>query len=66
VGFGIAGGDQARAVARLADGVVVGSALVERLGQGLEPARALMRELRGALDGAVTQSGSSVPHDPDP
>jgi tryptophan synthase alpha chain len=53
VGFGIAGGDQARAVARLADGVVVGSALVERLGQGLEPARALMRELRGALDGAA-------------
>jgi len=53
VGFGIAGSDQARAVARLADGVVVGSALVERLGQGLEPARALMRELRGALDGAA-------------
>ena len=49
VGFGIAGGEQARAVGRLADGVVVGSALVERLGQGIEPARALMRELREAL-----------------
>jgi tryptophan synthase alpha chain len=50
VGFGIADGDQARAVARFADGVVVGSALVERLGQSLEPARALMAELRHALD----------------
>jgi len=50
VGFGIAGGEQARAVAPLADGVVVGSALVERLGQGMEPARALMAELREALD----------------
>ncbi|MBI2535723.1 MAG: tryptophan synthase subunit alpha [Gemmatimonadetes bacterium] len=49
VGFGIAGAAQARAVARLADGVVVGSALVERLGQGLEPARELMQELREAL-----------------
>jgi len=54
VGFGIAGGEQARAVARLADGVVVGSALVERVAAGLEPARALMRELREALDSAVT------------
>jgi tryptophan synthase alpha chain len=54
VGFGIASGEQARAVARLADGVVVGSALVERLGKGLEPARALIRELREALDSAAT------------
>jgi tryptophan synthase alpha subunit len=37
-------------VARFADGVVVGSALVERLGRGLEPARALMAELRQSLD----------------
>jgi tryptophan synthase alpha chain len=50
VGFGIADGAQARDVARFADGVVVGSALVERLGRGLEPARALMAELRQALD----------------
>jgi tryptophan synthase alpha chain len=50
VGFGIGDGEQARAVARFADGVVVGSALVERLGRGLEPARALMAELRQALD----------------
>jgi tryptophan synthase alpha chain len=50
VGFGIGDGEQARTVARFADGVVVGSALVERLGRGLEPARALMTELRAALD----------------
>lgn len=49
VGFGIAGGEQARRLAGLADGVVVGSALVERLGHGLEAARALMAELRDAL-----------------
>lgn len=49
VGFGLATADQARIVARLADGVVVGSALVERLGQGIEPARALLTELRAAL-----------------
>ena len=54
VGFGIASGEQARAVARWADGVVVGSALVERLGQGLAPARALMRELREALGAAAS------------
>jgi tryptophan synthase alpha subunit len=36
-------------VARLADGVVVGSALVERLEKGIEPARALLTELRAAV-----------------
>ena len=51
VGFGLATGEQARTVARIADGVVVGSALVERLGQGLEPARALITELRAAVQG---------------
>jgi tryptophan synthase alpha chain len=49
VGFGIAGAEQARALARMADGVVVGSALVERLEQGLPAAQALMEELRAAL-----------------
>jgi len=53
VGFGIAGADQARAVAGFADGVVVGSALVRRLADGLESATRLVRELRQALD-AVT------------
>jgi tryptophan synthase alpha chain len=50
VGFGIADGEQARAIAGFADGVVVGSALVRRLADGLEPATQLMRELRQALD----------------
>ncbi len=51
VGFGIASGDQARRVAAFADGVIVGSALVERLGrEGIEGGARLMRELRGALD----------------
>ncbi len=49
VGFGIATGEQAAAVGRLADGVVVGSALVRRLADGLEPARDLMLELSSAL-----------------
>jgi tryptophan synthase alpha chain len=52
VGFGIATGEQARAVARLADGVVVGSALVERLAAGVGPARELLEELRAALPAA--------------
>ena len=53
MGFGIASGEQARRLGRLADGVVVGSALVERLERGPEAARALMVELRGALTGAA-------------
>lgn len=51
VGFGISSGDQAREVAAVADGVVVGSALVRRLQEGgIEGARALARELRSAID----------------
>ena len=56
VGFGISEPAQAAAVARLADGVVVGSALIERMRGGGEAAAAgalgLLRELRAALDGA--------------
>jgi tryptophan synthase alpha chain len=49
VGFGISGGEQAAAVAGVADGVVVGSALVAALTRGgVEGARSLMRELRRA------------------
>jgi tryptophan synthase alpha chain len=52
VGFGISGPDQARQVAAVADGVVVGSALVEAVGEGgAEAARAFVRGLRDALDG---------------
>jgi tryptophan synthase alpha chain len=52
VGFGIAGAAQATAVARFADGIVVGSALVERMGRGGDAARDLILELRHALDAA--------------
>ncbi len=49
VGFGISTPEQAAAVARVAEGVVVGSALVDRLGrEGVEGGRALVRALRRA------------------
>jgi tryptophan synthase alpha chain len=59
VGFGIGRGEQAALVARYADGVVVGSALVQRLEQGLGSARELMEELRGAVDGVRAVKGGS-------
>ncbi len=49
VGFGIGTGEQARAVGQLADGVIVGSALVKRAGESAESVRALAEELRAAL-----------------
>ncbi len=49
VGFGIKNGEQAAKVARVADGVVVGSALVERLAEGIGPARELIDELSDSL-----------------
>ena len=53
VGFGLSNAEQARAVARLADGVVVGSALVDALGgSGVAGARRFLRELRTGLDPA--------------
>lgn len=51
VGFGISNGDQAREVAELADGVVVGSALVRAAGVSVEAVEELTRELRAAIDG---------------
>lgn len=54
VGFGISTAEQAAEVAAIADGVVVGSALVDRLERGgVESARTLMRELRAAVDSAA-------------
>jgi len=51
VGFGISSAEQAAAVGRLADGVVVGSALVNRLGTGgVAAARRFLGELRAGLD----------------
>jgi tryptophan synthase alpha chain len=52
VGFGISTAEQARKVGQMADGVVVGSALVEILGRdGVGPARRFLGTLRDALDG---------------
>lgn len=54
VGFGISSPDQARAVASVADGVVVGSALVRTLSEkGLDATRRLASELRAAIDAAT-------------
>ena len=50
VGFGIGTADQARATARVADGVVVGSAVVAALEEGgPRGAASLVRELAGAV-----------------
>jgi tryptophan synthase alpha chain len=50
VGFGISTPAQARAVGKLADGVVVGSATVRAAEEGPEAVLALTRGLREALD----------------
>jgi tryptophan synthase alpha chain len=51
VGFGISNPAQARQVAHVADGVVVGSALVDRLArEGPAAAGAFLKQLRDALD----------------
>jgi tryptophan synthase alpha chain len=49
VGFGIGTGEQARQVGQLADGVIVGSALVKRAAESLDKVRELAQELRAAL-----------------
>ncbi|NND45882.1 MAG: tryptophan synthase subunit alpha [Xanthomonadales bacterium] len=59
VGFGISDAASARAVSRQADGVVIGSALVDRLAQSassedaLNAARSFLREIRVALDASA-------------
>lgn len=52
VGFGISTPDHAAAVARLADGVVVGSAVVRAADSSVKEAVALVRSLREAIDEA--------------
>lgn len=49
VGFGIGTGSQAQAVAQIADGIIVGSALVKRAGESVQAVQELARELREAL-----------------
>jgi tryptophan synthase alpha chain len=53
VGFGVRTPEQAGAIARVADGVVVGSALVELVGQHGANAAGPVRELTSALAAAV-------------
>jgi tryptophan synthase alpha chain len=51
IGFGISRPEQARAVARIADGVVVGSAIVRAADQSVEAALTLAASLRRGIDG---------------
>jgi tryptophan synthase alpha chain len=53
VGFGVRTPEQAGAIAKVADGVVVGSALVELVGEHGAEAPAKLRELTAALADAV-------------
>ena len=52
VGFGISRPEQARAVAKIADGVVVGSAIVRAADESVENALALAASLRRGIDEA--------------
>jgi len=51
IGFGISRPEQARAVAQLADGVVVGSAMVRAADESVDAALAFARALRRGIDG---------------
>ena len=65
VGFGIATPEQASAVGALADGVIVGSALINAVGAAADPAAAagrFVRALREALRRA-TKVGTAVSHE---
>jgi tryptophan synthase alpha chain len=52
IGFGIATAAQARAAAALADGIVVGSAIVRAADASVDAAVALATELRRGIDEA--------------
>ena len=52
VGFGVSRPEQAASVARIADGVVVGSAIVRAAGESVERAASLARAMRAAIDAA--------------
>lgn len=59
VGFGISTPDQAARVAHIADGVIVGSALLKAIGAGEDPvaaARAFIASLRAAMDEPADRS----------
>jgi tryptophan synthase alpha chain len=57
VGFGISNVEQARRVARIADGVIVGSAIVKLAGESDRPAETVTRFV-AALRAGIDQSGS--------
>ena len=50
VGFGVSSPEQAAAIGKIADGVVVGSALMRAAGESVEAALGLARALRSALN----------------
>lgn len=52
VGFGVSTPEQAASVARVADGVVVGSAVVHAASESVDRAATLVRQLRVAIDNA--------------
>jgi tryptophan synthase alpha chain len=52
VGFGVSTAEQATAVARQADGVVVGSAIVRAANESVAAAASFAREMRRAIDAA--------------
>ena len=66
VGFGIREPEQAAAVARIADGVVIGSALVDRLDRCADSAAAVactreyLGQVRAAMDAATVSSPAAV------
>lgn len=60
VGFGVRTPEQAGAIAKIADGVVVGSALVELVGQHGDDAPAHVREATAALAAAVHAARKKV------
>jgi tryptophan synthase alpha chain len=53
VGFGVTDARQAAVVARVADGVVVGSAIVKAAGESVAAAVKLARSLRAGIDDAI-------------
>ncbi len=60
VGFGVRTSEQAAAIARVADGVVVGSALVELVGAHGENAPEHLRALTSALADAVHSAAKAA------
>jgi tryptophan synthase alpha chain len=60
VGFGIRNADQAAAVAKVADGAVVGSALVDRVAAHLDAAGKAKPDLPEALLGLVRELAAGV------